>query len=304
MARGKKKVDAPARRLRLGLPKGSLQDTTEKLFALAGFDLRIRERSYYPDIDDPEIECVLIRAQEMARYVEQGVLDAGITGHRLGAREPRAREGARRPARAVAELPPGALGAGGEGRLADPGAPTDLRGQAHRHRGGRASPSAICASTACRREVEFSWGATEVKPPLLADAIVDVTETGSSLRANKLRVIDTVLESTPRFIANRDALRRPVEARKIDRMRAAAARRDRRRRPRRPDDERAARAAAARARRAARARHADHLDARRRPLGRGQHGDRRSAWCASCCRGCARRGARGIVEYPLNKIIE
>jgi ATP phosphoribosyltransferase len=203
MAASKKKVDAPARRLRLGLPKGSLQATTEKLFTLAGFDLRIRERSYYPDIDDPDIECVLIRAQEMARYVQQGVLDAGITGidwvHENRARvkevaDLRAPWPNYSPVRWVVAVKD-------DSRIKRP---ADLAGK-------RVATEVVNLTKLYLRKhgvsahIEFSWGATEVKPPLLADAIVDVTETGSSLRANNLRVIDTVLESTPRFIANRES---------------------------------------------------------------------------------------------------
>ena len=197
------KKKTPARPLRLGLPKGSLQNTTEKLFTRAGFDLRIRERSYYPDIDDPEIECVLIRAQEMARYVEQGVLDAGITGidwtleNRARVREVadlRAPWPNYNPVRWVVAVKEGSPIQG----------PKQLQGK-------RIATEVVNLTKRYLKQhgvtanVEFSWGATEVKPPLLADAIVDVTETGSSLRANQLRVIDTVLESTPRFIANREA---------------------------------------------------------------------------------------------------
>ena len=202
--------------LRLGLPKGSLQQTTERLFTQAGFKLRIPERSYYPDIDDPEIECILIRAQEMARYVGQGVLDVGITGLdwtlesrarvRVAAdlRAPWPQYG---PVRWVVAVKEGS-------RIRKP---KDLRGKriatevvglTHRY----------LRSHQVKAEIEFSWGATEVKPPVLADAIVDVTETGSSLRANQLRVIDTVLESTPRFIANREAHADAWKRRKMERL--------------------------------------------------------------------------------------
>jgi ATP phosphoribosyltransferase len=207
MAKKKRKAAAEEaaagqpRRLRLGLPKGSLQATTEKLFRQAGFDLRIRERSYYPDIDDPDIECVLIRAQEIARYVEQGVLDAGITGidwtleNRARVKEVadlRAPWPNYNPVRWVVAVKEGS----------PIRRPADLAGK-------RIATEVVNLTQRYLHEhgvtarVEFSWGATEVKPPLLADAIVDVTETGSSLRANNLRVLDTVLESTPRFIANR-----------------------------------------------------------------------------------------------------
>jgi ATP phosphoribosyltransferase len=202
--------------LRLGLPKGSLQETTHKLFTQAGFKLRIYERSYYPDIDDPEIECILIRAQEMARYVELGVLDAGITGVDW-TRECRAKvkeiEDLRAPwpnygpVRWVVAVPE-------QSRIRKPG---DLQGKRI------ATEVTHLTKLYLRRhgvkaEVEFSWGATEVKPPILADAIVDVTETGSSLRANNLRVIDTVMESTPRLIANRQAAVDPWKRRKIGRL--------------------------------------------------------------------------------------
>jgi ATP phosphoribosyltransferase len=203
-------------RLRLGLPKGSLQETTEKLFTRAGFDLRIAPRSYYPDIDDPELECILIRAQEMARYVEQGVLDVGITGidwtleNRAKVKEicdlvaPWPNYNPVRWIVAVKE----------DSKIRKP---RDLEGK-------RIATEVVNLTRRYLRahdvkaQVEFSWGATEVKPPLLADAIVDVTETGSSLRANNLRVIDTVLESTPRFIANRDAFADAWKRQKMERV--------------------------------------------------------------------------------------
>ena len=202
--------------LRLGVPKGSLQETTQKLFTLAGFNLSISPRSYYPDIDDPEIECILIRAQEMARYVEQGVLDAGITGvdwtlenrakvkEMADLRAPWPNYGPVRWVVAVKE----------DSKIRKP---EDLQGR-------RIATEVVNLTKRYLKQhgveahVEFSWGATEVKPPILADAIVDVTETGSSLRANNLRVIDTVLESTPRFIANPAAYADAWKKRKMDRM--------------------------------------------------------------------------------------
>jgi ATP phosphoribosyltransferase len=202
--------------LRLGLPKGSLQATTQRLFTQAGFRLRMPERSYYPDIDDPEIQCVLIRAQEMARYVAQGVLDAGITGidwtlecrarvtELADLRAPWPNYG---PVRWVVAVKEGS-------RIRRP---RDLQGK-------RIATEVVHLTRRYLRrhrvkaDVEFSWGATEVKPPLLADAIVDVTETGSSLRANQLRVIDTVLESTPRFIANPAARKDAWKRRKMERL--------------------------------------------------------------------------------------
>ena len=209
-------MSAGRRTLRLGLPKGSLQQTTQRLFTQAGFKLRIPERSYYPDIDDPELSCVLIRAQEMARYVQQGVLDAGITGidwtleQRARVREladlraPWPNYGPVRWVVAVKE----------DAKIRRP---ADLAGK-------RIATEVVNLTRnylrrhGVRADVEFSWGATEVKPPLLADAIVDVTETGSSLRANQLRVIDTVLESTPRFIANRESCEDPWKRLKMDRL--------------------------------------------------------------------------------------
>jgi ATP phosphoribosyltransferase len=202
--------------LRLGVPKGSLQETTQKLFTLAGFNLHISSRSYYPDIDDPEIECILIRAQEMARYVEQGILDAGITGvdwmleNRAKVKEVadlRAPWPNYGPVRWVVAVKEGS-------RIRKP---RDLQGK-------RIATEVVNLTKrylkqhGVKAHVEFSWGATEVKPPILADAIVDVTETGSSLRANNLRVIDTLLESTPRFIANPAAYADAWKKRKVDRM--------------------------------------------------------------------------------------
>ena len=202
--------------LRLGLPKGSLQETTQLLFTKAGFRLNIPSRSYYPEIDDPEIECVLIRAQEMARYVGQGVLDVGITGldwtlenrvkvNELGdLRAPLPNYG---PVRWIVAVK-------NDSKIRKP---KDLNGK-------RIATEVVNITRRYLRKqgvkaaVEFSWGATEVKPPLLADAIIDVTETGSSLRANDLRVIDTVLESTPRFIANREACAVEWKRQKMERL--------------------------------------------------------------------------------------
>ena len=208
---------SPARRkLRLGLPKGSLQKTTLHLFTQAGYQLRIPERSYYPDIDDPEIECILIRAQEMARYVDQGILDCGITGVdwtiECGAkvkeladlRAPWPNYG---PVRWVLAVKEGSKIRG----------PKDL--------GGKRIATEVTNLTRrylrkhkVKAHVEFSWGATEVKPPVLADAIIDVTETGSSLRANNLKVIDVVQESTPRLIANRASATDSWKKTKMDRL--------------------------------------------------------------------------------------
>ena len=204
------------KRLRLGLPKGSLQETTAQLFEKAGYNIRFSGRSYYPEIDDPEIECVLIRAQEMARYVEQGVLDAGITGvdwvmeTRAKVKELADLKAPWPNYRPVRWL----LAVKNDSKLRKVG---DLQGK-------RIATEAIGLTRrylkkhGVKAEIEFSYGATEVKPPLLADAIVDVSETGSSIRANDLRVLDTVLESTPRLIANRQAFAEPWKRRKLERM--------------------------------------------------------------------------------------
>ena len=203
-------------RLRLGIPKGSLQETTQKLFQRAGYDLRISGRSYYPDIDDAEIQCILIRPQEMARYVEQGVLDCAITGLdwmlETGAdveeladlRAPWPNYGTVRWVMASKEGSPYQTVKDLEGRHIA----TEAVGMTKR----------FLAEHGVNASVEFSWGATEVKPPILADAIVDVSETGPSLRANQLRVMHVVLESTPRFIANRAAAKDAWKRAKIERM--------------------------------------------------------------------------------------
>ncbi len=207
---------ARKRILRLGLPKGSLQDTTARLFELAGYNIRFPSRSYYPEIDDPEIECILIRAQEMARYVEQGVLDAGITGidwvQENGAKvkelaDLKAPWPNYRTVRWLLAVKEGSRFKSVE----------DLQGK-------RIATEAVGLTRrylkqhGVKAEIEFSYGATEVKPPVLADAIVDVSETGSSIRANNLRVLDTVLESTPRFIANKDSVKDAFKKRKLERM--------------------------------------------------------------------------------------
>lgn len=189
--------------LKLGIPAGSLQDSTAALFRQAGYNIRFSSRSYYPSIDDPEIECLLIRAQEMARYVEQGILDAGITGHDwvletqadvVEICEMVFSKVSRRKVRWVLAVP----------EDSDINSVADLAGK-------RIATEAVgltrnfLAENGVDATVEFSWGATEVKPPKLADAIVEVTETGSSLRANNLRILDTVIESSTRLIANNDA---------------------------------------------------------------------------------------------------
>ena len=203
-------------RLRLGIPKGSLQETTQSLFQRAGYNLRISGRSYYPDIDDPEIQCILIRPQEMARYVGQGIIDCAITGLdwilETGAdvaeladlRAPWPNYGIVRWVMASKE--------GSSFNTVK-----DLQGK-------RIATEAVgltrrfLTEHGVTADIEFSWGATEVKPPILADAIVDVSETGSSLRANNLKVMHVVLESTPRFIANREAMADGWKKEKIDRL--------------------------------------------------------------------------------------
>src|SRR5271167_511667 len=188
-------------KLKLGIPKGSLENATIDLFRRAGFNIVTSSRSYFPAIDDPEIECMLIRAQEMARYVEDGVLDAGLTG-RDWVEENEAKVenvadliyakqsfGKVRWVLAVPEASPFQSVQDLEGKIIA----TELVAATRRY----------LARNGVSAKVEFSWGATEVKPPELADAIVEVTETGSSLRANKLRIIETVLESNTQLIANK-----------------------------------------------------------------------------------------------------
>jgi ATP phosphoribosyltransferase len=189
--------------LKLGIPKGSLEHATVELFRKAGFAITTASRSYYPAIDDPEIECMLIRAQEMARYVQDGVLDAGLTG-RDWVEENEA------DVETVADL---IYAKQSFGRvrwvLAAPESSPyhkveDLQGKTIATE-LVSTTKRYLANRGVKARVEFSWGATEVKPPELADAIVEVTETGSSLRANKLRILETVLESNTQLIANRDA---------------------------------------------------------------------------------------------------
>lgn len=196
-------MNAPARKLRLGIPKGSLQDATVQLFQRAGFSIYVSSRSYFPAIDDPEIECMLIRAQEMARYVQDGVLDLGLTGLDW------VLENAAR-VRAVRDLVYSKQSFSQVRWVL--AVPEDSAVRSVRDLEGKVIATELVGVT--RRylaehgvgaTVEFSWGATEVKPPVLADAIVEVTETGSSLRANKLRIVETVLESHTQLIANESA---------------------------------------------------------------------------------------------------
>jgi ATP phosphoribosyltransferase len=203
-------------KLKLGIPKGSLEHATVDLFRRAGFAITISSRSYFPGIDDPDIECMLIRAQEMARYVEDGILDAGLTG-RDWVEENEADVvaaadliyakqsfGKVRWVLAVPEASPLHSVKDLQGKIIA----TELVGTTKRY----------LAANGVSAKVEFSWGATEVKPPVLADAIVEVTETGSSLRANKLKIIDTVLESNTQLIANKNAWNDAWKRRKLEDM--------------------------------------------------------------------------------------
>lgn len=187
--------------LKLGIPKGSLQEATLDLFARAGWKITLSSRSYVPSIDDPEIECLMVRAQEMARYVESGTLDAGITGHDWVVET-------QADVEELSEL------VYAKQRLARVrwvlAAPEDSPIRGPRDLEGKVIATEVVQITqkylakhGVKARVEFSWGATEVKVPQLADAIVEVTETGSSLRANRLRIVDTVLESATVFIMNR-----------------------------------------------------------------------------------------------------
>jgi ATP phosphoribosyltransferase len=204
-------------KLKLGIPKGSLETATVDLFRRAGFNITTSSRSYFPAIDDPEIECMLIRAQEMARYVEDGALDAGLTGHDW-VQENEAQVvtvadliyakqsfGKVRWVLAVPDASPVKTVQDLEGKIIA----TELVGATKRY----------LAKYGVTAKVEFSWGATEVKPPELADAIVEVTETGSSLRANKLRIVETVLESNTQLIANTASWNDAWKRRKLEDMR-------------------------------------------------------------------------------------
>jgi ATP phosphoribosyltransferase len=204
-------------KLKLGIPKGSLEHATIDLFRRAGYNITTSSRSYFPAIDDPDIECMLIRAQEMARYVEDGILDAGLTG-RDWVQENEA------DVAPVADLVY-AKQSFGKVRwvLAVPEASgftsvKDLQGKIIATE-LVATTRRYLAANGVKAKVEFSWGATEVKPPVLADAIVEVTETGSSLRANKLKIIDTVLESNTQLIANRASWEDEWKRRKLEDMR-------------------------------------------------------------------------------------
>jgi ATP phosphoribosyltransferase len=200
--------------LRLGIPAGSLQEATGELFRKAGYKITFASRSYYPTINDPEIHCTLIRAQEMPRYVQDGSLDCGLTGYDwILENDAKVKELAelvfskvsKRPVRWVLAVPNDSSVQKIE----------DLRGK-------RIATEVVnltrrwLAQHGVKAQVEFSWGATEVKPPRLADAIVEVTETGSSLRANNLRIVAELLQSTTRFICNEQAYADPWKKQKMD----------------------------------------------------------------------------------------
>src|SRR5712692_6114731 len=202
--------------LRLGIPAGSLQEATGELFRKAGYKITFASRSYYPSIDDPEIQCMLIRAQEMPRYVQYGSLDCGLTGYDwilendakiVELAELIFSKVSKRPVRWVLAVP------------------NDSPIQSVKDLQGKRIATEVVnltrrwlASHGVEAQVEFSWGATEVKPPRLADAIVEVTETGSSLRANNLRIVCDLLQSTTRFIANVGSYEDAWKRRKIDDM--------------------------------------------------------------------------------------
>ena len=203
-----------SKKLKLGLPKGSLQESTIRLFKKAGYAITTGSRSYFPAIDDPELEGILIRAQEMAGYVADGVMDAGITGRDWMMEqeadvqvvaELRYAKAGLKPVRWVVAVPNDSPIQGG-GDLQGKRIATELVGYTTRYLKGKG----------VKAKVEFSWGATEVKPPLLADAIVELTETGNSLRANNLRIVETILESTTLLVANKKSWQDPWKRQKIE----------------------------------------------------------------------------------------
>jgi ATP phosphoribosyltransferase len=196
-------------KLKLGIPKGSLQDSTVQLFARAGYSIYVNSRSYFPTIDDPQIECMLIRAQEMARYVADGVLDAGLTGLDWVAEQATTNDKA--PVVPLADLVYAKQSFGKVRWVL--AVPQDSPYQSAKDLEGATIATELVKVTQAwftkqgiNVNVEFSWGATEVKPPVLADAIVEATETGSTLKANRLRIIDTILESNTQLIANATSL--------------------------------------------------------------------------------------------------
>ena len=205
-----------ANKLKIALPKGSLEEATYNLFKRAGFKINVNSRSYIPSIDDPEIEVVLFRPQEMSRYVEEGIVDCGLTGHDWVVEndsdvvelcELQYSKRTSNPVRwvlAVHESSPFKSVKDLNGKKVV----TELVSVTKRY----------LKKNKVTAEVEFSWGATEAKPPRLADAIVEATETGSSLRANKLKIIDTVIVSIPKFIANKKSVKDPWKKHKMDNL--------------------------------------------------------------------------------------
>ena len=203
-------------KLRVGIPKGSLQESTVALFKRAGLNVYTSSRSYFAHTDDPEIECMLIRAQEMSRYVEHGVLDCGLTGRDwviesglevVPAAELVYAKQSTGKVRWVLAVPEDSAFQKAED-LAGKIIATELVNVTKNYFAGRNVPV----------KVEFSWGATEVKPPMLADAIVEITETGSSLRANRLRIIETILESSTQLIANKKSWEEVCKRQKIENL--------------------------------------------------------------------------------------
>jgi ATP phosphoribosyltransferase len=203
--------------LRLGIPKGSLQDATIELLHRAGWKVTIHGRSYFPTIDDPGIHLTLLRAQEMARYVEQGLLDAGLTGYDWVIEN-----GA--DVEIIADLVYSKTGSGkAKWVLAVPKdspiqSAKDLKGKRVATEAVNLTRRYLANHGVTDASIEFSWGATEVKPPDLADAIVEITETGTSLRENNLRIVETVLETNTKLIANRASLKQPELRRKLEQI--------------------------------------------------------------------------------------
>ncbi|MBI4439592.1 ATP phosphoribosyltransferase [Candidatus Woesearchaeota archaeon] len=204
-------------KLKLGIPKGSLQESTVRIFRKAGYSIQVDERSYYPKINDEEIECIMVRAQEMSRYVENGHMDCGLTGHDW------ILENSSNVV-AIADLIYSKQGLGRVKWVL--AVPFESKIRSVRDLEGKKIATEAVNLTKqylkkhnVNAEVEFSWGATEVKPPELADAIVEITETGSSLRANNLRIVDIILESNTKFIANPEAWKNPWKRKKIENIR-------------------------------------------------------------------------------------
>ncbi|MBF0216169.1 MAG: ATP phosphoribosyltransferase [Candidatus Omnitrophica bacterium] len=203
-------------KLKLGIPKGSLEESTIRIFEKAGYKVRVSSRSYFPSINDDEIETVLLRAQEMSRYVEDGLIDCGITGQDwieenasvvVNVAELMYAKQSLKPVRWVLAVP-NASGINSVKELQGKRVATELVNVTKKY----------LASKGVKAEVEFSWGATEVKPKMGIDAIVEITETGSSLRANDLKIIDEICQSTTRLIANKGAYGDPWKKEKIDRI--------------------------------------------------------------------------------------